>query len=498
MDFLTFSASSPLLFTQLRFWLFLFIVLCGFALLKNKLKAPHIWLLLVSIFFYYKSSGNFVILLLITCILTYLFAKAIYFTKPKYIRKILLFIGIVLDLSFLLYFKYTYFIIDIINTYFLQGIEAQDYLSLFCNNTFGTHFSVDKIILPVGISFYSFQAISFLVDTYKHKIKEKVSFVDFTFYLTFFPQLVAGPIVRANVFLPQLKEKWHINDKEFSIAVFFILNGLIKKIFVSDFISINFVDRIFSSPMNYSPMENLMAMYGYTMQIYCDFSGYTDIAISISLLFGFHLPVNFNSPYKSLTITDFWHRWHISLSTWLRDYIYIPLGGNRKGKLRQYLNLMTTMLIGGLWHGADIKFIFWGAMHGILLVIDKLFKTLTDNALRYKIGKLFLWIVTFHLVNLLWIFFRADSFGDALIVLNKITNLSFDMFLPVFYAYWKPITIVFAAFLIHILPKNFKRFYRHSFYKVPLFGKIIIIVFVVFILVQVKSSAIQPFIYFQF
>ena len=498
MNIFAYSPDSPLLFTQLYFWIFFFVVLVGFALTKNKIKLSHIWLLLVSIFFYYKSSGNFVLLLITTTLLTYFFATQIYQSKSIKIKKLLLFLGILLDSTFLLYFKYTYFLIDLINNYSSLHVEPKDYLSLFANNTFGTHFSIDKIILPVGISFYTFQAISFLVDTYKDKLFGKTKFLDFAFYLTFFPQLVAGPIVRADVFLPQLDKKWQITKKDFSIAIFFILNGLIKKIFVSDYISINFVDRVFSSPDTFSGIENLLATYGYTIQIYCDFSGYTDIAIAISLLFGFHLPLNFNSPYKAVNITDFWHRWHISLSTWLRDYIYIPLGGNRKGKIRQYLNLMSTMLIGGLWHGANLKFVFWGGMHGLLLIIDKTLKSLTDKILTKRIGRFLMALLTFHLVNTLWIFFRADNLSLAVTIIQKLFTIKTETILPVLLAYQKPLSIIAFALIIHILPKNFKRFYRQTFYSIPLAGKIIIAILIIFILIQVKSSAIQPFIYFQF
>ncbi|MBR1775081.1 MAG: MBOAT family protein [Bacteroidales bacterium] len=493
-----YTAGEPLLFTQIYFWLFLFVVLLVFALIKNKLKLSHLWLFLVSVFFYYKSSGNFVILLLITTLLTYGFSLWIDKTKSKGAKKLLLFVGIFLDSAFLLYFKYTYFFIDLINTYFSAQIQPKDYLSLFANNTFGTQFSIEKIILPVGISFYTFQAISFLVDKYKRRLADEVSFIDFAFYLTFFPQLVAGPIVRADVFLPQTKEKWQLTKFDFSLAVFLILNGLIKKMFVSDYISINFSDRIFTTPDAFSAMENLLATYVYSLQIYCDFSGYTDIAIGISLLFGFHLPMNFNSPYKAITITDFWHRWHISLSTWLRDYIYIPLGGNRKGKLRQYFNLFLTMLIGGFWHGANLKFIFWGGVHGLLLIVDKLLKSLTEKLSLKLIGRIFLGIITFHLVNTLWIFFRADSFDIALTIIEKSTQTDITTLGVIFAAYWKPLTITLLALIIHLLPKRFKLFYRDKFIISPIWFKVFVVILTVFVLVQVKSSAIQPFIYFQF
>ncbi len=497
MKIFFYTADSPLLFTQIYFWFFLLIVLIVFALLKKHIKTSHIWLSLVSIYFYYKSSGNFVALLVLTTVLTYLFSVWIDKTQRKKAKKFLLFFGILLDSVFLLYFKYTYFFIDILNDYFSCNIVAKDYLSLFANNTFGTSFSVDKIILPVGISFYTFQAISFLIDKYRG-ILGRVSFLDFAFYLTFFPPLVAGPIVRADVFIPQTKEKWHLTKFDFSLSIFLILNGLIKKMFVADYISMNFVDRVFSSPDTFTGLENLLASIGYTVQIYCDFSGYTDIAIAISLLFGFHLPINFNSPYKATTITDFWRRWHISLSSWLRDYIYIPLGGNRKGKFRQYINLMITMLVGGFWHGANIKFIFWGAMHGLLLCIDKLLKPLTVILNNKRIGRIFMIIITFTLVNLLWIFFRADDFELALTIINRFKEVDLFTFVPIFLAYWKPLSIIFATLIIHFLSKNIKLVYRDAFIRLPSIVKIFVIVVVVFIIVQAKSAEIQPFIYFQF
>ncbi|MBR1626975.1 MAG: MBOAT family protein [Bacteroidales bacterium] len=498
MNIFAYTPNNPLLFTSIYFWIFLLFVLSIFAAVKNNKQASHIWLLFVSLFFYYKSSGNFVILLLTTTVLTYLFSLWIEKTNKRSIKKFLLFSAIFLDCAFLLYFKYTYFIIDLINTGTSSTIIPKDYLCLFANNTFGTKFSVDKIILPVGISFYTFQAVSFLVDRYKNRLHGKISFLSFAFYLTFFPQLVAGPIVRADVFLPQTEEKWKLTEFDFSLAIFLILNGLIKKVFVSDYISINFVDRVFTTPDAFTGIENLLATYGYTIQIYCDFSGYTDIAIAVSLLFGFHLPMNFNSPYKALTISDFWHRWHISLSTWLRDYIYIPLGGNRKGKIRQYLNLMITMLVGGFWHGANIKFVFWGGMHGLLLIVDKLLKPLTDGMSKKIIGKFILAVITFHLVNTLWIFFRADNWNLAIQVINKALLSDFSQLGTVFSAYWKPLSVALFALTVHILPKNFKLLYRDKFISAPLWCKIITAVLVVFILVQSKSSAIQPFIYFQF
>ncbi len=221
--------------------------------------------------FYYLSSGKFVILLLITTILTYLSGRAIFRFKTKTSKKTFLTLGVIINLAFLAYFKYAYFIVEIINTYFATKIKVVDYLALFSNNLLGTHFSIEKIILPAGISFYTFQAISYMVDLYRQRIKNQPSFIDFAFYLSFFPSLVAGPIVRANEFLPQLEKPYSLSKKEFSWSLFFILNGLIKKIIISDYISVNFVDRVFEMPQLYSSFENLLAVYGYALQIYCDF-----------------------------------------------------------------------------------------------------------------------------------------------------------------------------------------------------------------------------------
>jgi D-alanyl-lipoteichoic acid acyltransferase DltB (MBOAT superfamily) len=499
MNFFSYSSQSPLLFTQLYFWIFLLIVLIIFAFIKNKLKLSHLYLALVSFFFYYKSSGTFVSLLLIVTVLDFFVGKGIFALKTRLKKKILLTLGVVINLAFLAYFKYTYFFIDILNTYFGSNIEKTNYLSLFVNNSFGTSFTIDKIILPVGISFYTFQAISYVVDVYRNRIKRQPTFCDFAFYLSFFPQLVAGPIVRADNFLPQLYKPYSLTKRDFNIAFFFILNGLIKKIFVSDFISINFVDRVFSLPSSYSGIENLLAAYGYTMQIYCDFSGYTDIAIAVSLLFGFHLPINFNSPYKAVNITDFWHRWHISLSTWLKDYLYISLGGNRKGKFRQYINLLTTMLLGGLWHGANLKFIFWGFLHGIGLVFDKIFNNAFPKLIKNKVWRVFSCIITFHFVAGLWVFFRADDFNSAIMMFERMfTYFHFEIIDKVFLAYWKPLTIIFFALIIHILPTKWKEGIRECFYSLHIVFKIMVALIVVFIHVQTKSSQIQPFIYFQF
>src|SRR5690606_35141846 len=266
--------------------------------------------------------------------------------------------------------------------------------------------------LPIGISFFTFQSLSYTIDVYRKDLTPTRSLLDYAFFVSFFPLLVAGPIVRASYFLPQLQQPLLVTREAFGRGVFLILAGLVKKAVIADYISVNFVDRVFDNPALYSGLENLLAVYGYALQIYCDFSGYSDMAIGIALLLGFQFPnnFNFNSPYRSLSITEFWRRWHISLSTWLRDYLYISLGGNRRGRLRTYLNQFITMVLGGLWHGASLRFLLWGAMHGVGLAVHKIWMSWTKNTWLGRsswAGSFLSWILTFHFVCFTWIFFRA-------------------------------------------------------------------------------------------
>ncbi len=424
---LSFDSSHPLLFTQIHFWVFFLLVYLGFSYLATRrwrLTARNAYLFVVSLFFYYKTSGLFVLLLVFSTLLGWLLgigmdrtredvgnrkseAKDVAATStPRPTasdlkRKALMIVGVVVNLLVLGFFKYAYFFTDLFNA------------------TFGTEYSIAiKILLPVGISFFTFQNISYIVDVYKGKITHVRNILDFGFYTSFFPQLVAGPILRADQFVPQLYKPFFLSRRQFGIAVFWILNGLIKKLVLSDYLAVNFVDRVFDNPVLYTPFENCSALMLYSLQVYADFSGYTDIAIGVAMLMGFYLPLNFNSPYKAQNPTDFWRRWHISLSHWLRDYLYIPLGGNRRAgftsffllaammaiaafRLRSTLftvavvavalgialrwlldrkhrhdlgtnvNNMDTMLLGGLWHGASFNFITWGGLNGLGILVHK-------------------------------------------------------------------------------------------------------------------------------
>jgi len=499
-DIFTYDPHAPMIFTRLYFWIFFAFVLTIYSVVYRKKPARNAYLLLVSSFFYYKSGGYFFLILAFTTLFDFAVGLWIEKAKTQSRKKLYLVLSIIMNLGVLAYFKYSYFFLDIINDLFHSNLKVVNYLASWTNGLAGTHLDITSIILPVGISFYTFQSISYTVSVYRKKVDALHNILDYGCFVTFFPQLVAGPIVKAYDFIPQLYKDFSLSKKEFGFALFLILNGLIKKMLISDYISTNFVDRVFDSPMSYSGFENLMAVYGYTIQIYCDFSGYTDIAIGVALLLGFRLPVNFNSPYKAANITDFWHRWHISLSTWLRDYLYIPLGGNKKGKIRTYINLFLVMLIGGLWHGAAIRFIIWGGLHGLGLTLHKLwmkwFPAKEKTSVWSKFGAAF---ITFHFVIFAWIFFRADSMRGVSSVLSQIFyHFNWQMIPEVIVSYKNVFSLILLAFFIHWLPVTTKEFYKNYFIGIPYFAKALVVVLVAFMLYQVKSAEIQPFIYFQF
>ena len=419
-DIFAYNADSPLLFTQFYFWGFFALGYALFALIMDrvpdalgnkKLHLRNVYLMFVSWFFYYNTSGLFLLILLFVTLSDWLIAQRIVKSRKSKAksRKPLfwLCLSVAIDLGFLAYFKYAYFFTDAFN------------------DLFGTSYTiVDKIILPVGISFYIFQVISYTADVYRGRIQPVKNILDFGFYVSFFPQLVAGPIVRAEEFIPQLYKPFHLSRRAFGIAVFWIINGLGKKIILSDYLAVNIIDRVFDNPLLFSGFENLFALFAYSMQVYADFSGYTDIAIGVAMLMGFYLPMNFNSPYKSQSPQEFWRRWHMSLGRWLKTYLYIPLGGNRKIGFGTYfwvtvialvsasltgwwlcimipyavvivsmvlvprfmkdanhlklfysnLNSFITQVLGGLWHGASWNFIIWGGINGFGMIVEKIWR----------------------------------------------------------------------------------------------------------------------------
>lgn len=363
-DFFVYDPQRPLLFNSAGFFVLFLFFYGGYLLLLRRFNLRLLYTVAFSLYFYYLCSGFFFLLLVISTLIDFALGHFIYRAADRRRRLLFLWLSIGANLGILGYFKYTHFFVDTANA------------------LTGAGWTLEHIFLPVGISFFTFQTMSYSIDIYRghlvpltEEIRGLRSFftrlLDFAFFVSFFPQLVAGPIVRAAEFIPQIRRRPRLSDPDLGRAFLLIIGGLFKKAVISDFISVNFVDRVFENPTLYSGFENLLATYGYAIQIYCDFSGYSDMAIGLALLLGFQLPENFRKPYQAVSVQDFWRRWHISLSTWLRDYLYISLGGNRRSATRTYINLMITMLLGGLWHGASWVFIFWGGLHGIALIIDR-------------------------------------------------------------------------------------------------------------------------------
>ena len=475
-----YDIKAPMIFNS-GFFLLLFAVFLLIYLFLHKTKrAKMIFVALFSFYFYYKSSGFYFYLLIISIIVDYYLAYWISITKHKKRRLWLLVFSLVVNLGLLAYFKYTNFFYEI-----------------FCNIS-NLNFKGFDIFLPVGISFFTFQSLSYTIDVYRKEIKPVKSILDYAFFVSFFPQLVAGPIVRAKDFLPQINLPTIVTREMFGRAIFLITIGLFKKAVISDYISLNFVDRIFDNPMLYTGIENLFGVYAYAMQIYCDFSGYSDMAIGIALLLGFHFNINFNSPYKSSSITEFWRRWHISLSTWLRDYLYISMGGNRKGKVRTYLNLFITMLVGGIWHGAAFKFILWGALHGTALGIEKFVKSIFTMK-KNRISKIIGIILTFHFVCFCWIFFRSADMNIASQMITRIfTAFNSQVFLSLIIGYKWVMLLLAIGFMLHFSSVKLETKAQELVIRMPLLIKALLLVGIIFLVMQVKSSDIQPFIYFQF
>jgi len=495
-----YNPDEPLIFSTPAFWLFFLLVLGGYSIIYKKLFIRNAYLFLVSLFFYYKAGGLFLFLLIFVTLIDFTCGLLIYNSRTKFTRRLFILLSIISNLGILAYFKYTGFFVSTINDFLGTDYKVYDFLASFSNSALGTSFNISNIILPVGISFFTFQSLSYTIDVYRKKLEPVRNIVDFGFYVSFFPQLVAGPIVRASEFIPQLYAEFHLSKREFSHALFLISKGLIKKIIISDFIATSFIDRVFDAPSIYSGFENLMAVYGYGLQIYCDFSGYTDIAIGLGLILGFRLPINFNSPYKADSISDFWKRWHISLSRWLKDYLYIPLGGNRKGKIRTNINLLITMLLGGLWHGASLRFVIWGALHGIGLVINRIWNSIFGEKLKSgRIGRALAVFFTFQFVSFCWIFFRASDMDNVKIMLKQIfENFSPGSYMTVLPAYSSVFMLMAVGYIIHFLPERVKESYRGLFIRIPLIAQLLVIMLVAVLLFQMRSTEVLPFIYFRF
>ncbi len=540
------ETSRPWTFLELGFWVFFALVFIGFASLERKLALRNAYLMLVSWFFYYHTSQWYVVLLIFATSVDFGVAHALHRSDKPWLRKLLLALSVVSNLGVLFFFKYAYFAADVWND--LTGLtwNPTPFWAGWSNASLGTDFVEDMILLPVGISFYTFQCLSYTIDVYRRNLKPVARFTDFAFYVSFFPQLVAGPIVRASDFVPQLYQPYRVTRAQFGLGLFWIVNGLLKKIILADFLAVHLVDRIFSQPTLYTGWENALGLLAYTMQVYADFSGYTDIAIGIALWMGFTLVQNFNSPYKASSVGEFWKRWHMSLSSWLKDYLYIPLGGNRSGSVASYLlifaglfgfaltatsslvsyllagvvlvflllyqfipafrrgfntnvNLMLTMLLGGLWHGASWNFMVWGGLNGLGLLAHKQWSRIRPYRVEGWMVRGLGVLITLLFITFTRIWFRAPDWSTAMSIVNQLsTGWNVIPSLAMLAAWWRPALILAMGFAIHWIPERHKAWYRDRFANFNPVLLAVISLASILLAYQFMAAESQPFIYFQF
>ncbi|MFR9636343.1 MAG: MBOAT family O-acyltransferase [Rikenellaceae bacterium] len=486
-ELMLYDAAQPMIFSSGLF-LFLFTAfLVGYWALRSATTLRILYVIAFSLLFYYKSSGIYFLILVAVSICDFVIGRLIPNLKSDLLRKVLVAVSLTVNLGMLVYFKSTDLFVEMGNSLFGEGfLEFQN------------------IFLPVGISFFVFQSLSYTIDIYRGRLDPLKNWFDYLFYLSFFPQLVAGPIVRATDFIPQIRKPLEVTREMFGSALFLIISGLFKKAVISDYISLNFVDRVFDAPLLYTGFDSLMAIYGYALQIYCDFSGYSDMAIGFALLLGFTFPKNFDAPYKSATITEFWRRWHISLSTWLRDYLYISLGGSRSGQARTYLNLLITMVLGGLWHGAALRFILWGALHGVALMLHKVWLSIVPSSHVTGAKMSWVWrvlgiVLTFHIVGLGWILFRAESMEVVRSMLSQIfSDFGWQYIGQEVISCSTFFGLLALGFMLHFAPSSWSVKVNDTITRAPFGVQIAAIVAIIWVVMQVSSSEIQPFIYFQF
>ena len=473
-----------MVFTELLFFYFLAGVLGVYWLLPSW-RLRKLYLLLASYFFYGFWDYRFLSLILISTVLDYLIGLLLVHQKSLVSRRSLLVASLTVNLGILGVFKYFNFFID----------SAAQFITLI---GFEANLPVLEVILPVGISFYTFQTLSYSIDIYRNKLEPTRDFMDFALFVAFFPQLVAGPIVRASDFIPQLRQPVKAADINFQRWATLFLIGFIKKACVADNVAPQ-VDLFFAAPQEFTRFAAMLATSLYAVQIYCDFSGYTDMAIATAGMLGFTLTKNFDHPYFARNITDFWRRWHISLSSWLRDYLYIPLGGNKKGPKRTYINLMLTMLLGGLWHGAAWTFIVWGFIHGVALALHKYISSLFPRTSEHEAPsdnwskKAIQVIGTLAVVFSAWIFFRSTTIHDSVQTLGMITGFKpmGDQTLPQVYAWFLILLVIAHYFFYKIDVVQLSTRINSIVYSI-LFG------FFAAVAISLMSIQYTPFIYFQF
>lgn len=476
-----------LLFTDISFWLVFVFFLAIYAFIRLRSRMGMVlYVTAYSLLFFYLANGWLMLLLPAVGLVAWWAGRSLSDhgagedTRHTFGQQFFLAFVILVILLPLLYFKYCNFLLSSLDTLLAGNLALLD------------------VVLPIGISFFTFQAISYVVDVYRGRFTMRVTFVEFLCYLSFFPLLLAGPITRAETLLPQIRRPSKVSERCLYMGLWLVMLGLVKKCIIADYIA-QYNDWIFSEPLAYSGLECMMGILGYAVQIYCDFSGYSDMSIGIAAMMGFRLPDNFAFPYRASSPSEFWHRWHISLSTWFRDYVYIPLGGNRCSRARTYINNIMTMLAAGLWHGSTWMFVLWGGIHAMGLVVHKVFKPwlnrLPDNYWIRGISIVF----TFVFVAVAWVFFRSESITSAFQLLSRsVVDFDIAYFIPFVEArpWWCVLTLLplLAQFVGN------RRFVRlqSRFILLPWMVKLLLLLLVIQVILQFQTSNVQPFIYFQF
>lgn len=536
-------------FSKLDFWLFFLLVMVVFSFLEKKKTVRLLFLTAVSIFFYYKTSGASVLVLISSIGFNYYITKLGSGVQNFKLRKSLLVFSVTLNLLVLAYFKYAFFFTESFNAMFQTDYKALNYLAHWTSGITGSGSLVDKIIVPAGVSFFTFQSISYLVDTFKKEVEPAKNFYEFAFFITFFPHILLGPIARAKDFLPQINAPHKLSQDDFGWAIAQIVKGLIKKIVLADYIAAHFVDKVIDSPEAYPGFVGIMAMWAYSLQIYADFSGYTDIATGLARLMGFKLFQNFNSPYKAINVADFWRRWHRSLGAWLKNYLYIPLGGNKTGGWGTYistliiflflifitqwygliyiyigiisffglailifpnfkryvhrdLNLLITLVVGGLWHGPTTSFVIWGAMNGIALIVYNHWKKISpyEDSIKW-IARFWKVFITFNFITFTRIWFVIQKEDGPTKFLDHVWN-NFGLDAATFMKVLETFSIVFIitviGFILHWLPNSWKDKVVFKFAKMNILVQAFAVAFIVLMLYQAVSGESRGFVYFSF
>ena len=471
-----------MLFPTIEFAIFFALVFPVTWLLNDYNAAKKWFLVAVSYLFYAFWRADFTLILLASSVANFLLALVLGQMTDGRGRLAVLWLGVVFNLGVLGVFKYYNFFVATASNL------AQP---------FGWHLHIPfiELGLPIAISFLTFHALSYIIDVYHRKLAPTRSLVDILLYISFFPHLIAGPIVRAKAFLEQTVRNSDPADIRLGFSVFLIVGGLFKKVIIANYLSTDFVDGVFRSPADYSRLDLLLGMYAYALQIYCDFSAYTDIAIGVANLLGYQFPQNFNQPYRAVSVQDFWRRWHITLSYWLRDYLYIPLGGNRGGTLLTYRNILLTMGLGGLWHGANLTFVIWGLLHGAALVVERMLGITGEKETRRRLPAWLTWFVTLHFVCLTWVFFRSPTLEVAQTYLTTLVSGEA--------IFTTTVTPLVAAMLVlgaltQIIPNDWFERLEAYYDRASIAVKVAIPFVVIFLVAVAAPGGVPPFIYFQF